>query len=74
MSGLYIGFIGKRETVLGEKYISFGILEMEVYIREKIKKPAKIKYKNKQKKVLMLLEVLEFHILVFQKEHVERTQ
>lgn len=36
-------FLGKRETVLQEKYISFVTLEMEVYIREKILKPTKKK-------------------------------
>lgn len=30
MSGVYIDFLGKRETVSGEKYISFATLEMEV--------------------------------------------
>lgn len=30
MSGVCIDFLGKRETVSGEKYISFATLEMEV--------------------------------------------
>lgn len=47
MYGVYIEFLGKGETVLGEKYISFAILEREGCIRDKIKKPTKKKKKKK---------------------------
>lgn len=46
MSGVYIDFLGKRETVSGEKYISFATLEMEVekYKGENLKTHKKKKF------------------------------
>lgn len=41
MSGVYTDFLGKRETVLEEKHISFATLEMEVYVRRKLRSTPK---------------------------------
>lgn len=56
MYGVYIEFLGKGETVLGEKYISFAILEREGCIRDKIKKPTKKKKKERKKIIPYVLD------------------